>query len=63
MLEVCILTVGHSRSALKPTALAALPPTCAALARACSLLCAKDFLHQSLETRLVAHAVVNRINL
>src|SRR5436190_23903401 len=46
-----------------PATLAALPPTRAAPARACSRCLAKNFLDQRLKTRLVANAVVDLVNL
>src|ERR1700730_7690231 len=46
-----------------PATLAALPPTRAVPARACSRCFAKDVLHQRLKTRLVANAIVNLVNL
>src|SRR5437868_604213 len=46
-----------------PATLAALPPTRAAPARACSRCFVKNLLHQRLKTRLVANAVVDLVNL
>src|SRR5437879_10940859 len=46
-----------------PATLAALPPTRAAPARACSLCFVKNLLYQCLKTRLVANAVVDLVDL
>ena len=64
MLEVCILTVGHSpesfRGRASPPRRTALPPTRAAPAGACSLW---FFFAEFLETRISAERVPERIEL
>src|SRR6266498_2772451 len=56
MLEVCILTVGHSpesfRGRASPPRRTALPPTRTAPARACSRLSESHLAHQSSEARI-----------
>src|SRR5438552_15200007 len=61
IVEVCILTLGHSCSrtyASYPSCATAYP---LGSVRVCSLCVAKNFLYQRLETRLFPYAVVNRI--